>query len=580
MDLTFVKKHRNKFLLAPVYFVLGLVALYHFVFWRRIIPGVYVGDVYVGGMNYDQAKSSLEKKYESTNKTLTLVYGDKVYNFPAESFALQYQFDRTVSRAYEIGRTGNIFADLKDKVAGVVKPLIIPNIYIFDENALESSLAYVTSEVNVEAEDAEFFLDENNELQLISSEIGKKVDEQELDYAVRIRIETMDFSNKLLIVEDVQPKVSLEDLKQHEADVMAAVENPVFIKHARNSWVIDPPELIEFIKITKNDQGQVELTMNEPKVEAYADLLAQEVNILPRGHVDEDEEGKVTNFSVTAEGSELDYVSFNPLFKKALFSNEPILELPMTSVSAPEDLQKYGIVELLGEGTSEYTGSAASRVSNLTLAAERTNGVLVPPGEVYSFNNSVGEISAATGYATAYVISGGRTVLGDGGGVCQTSTTLFRAVLDSGLPVVKRNPHAYRVRYYELDRPVGFDAAIYQPYLDFQFKNDTENYILVQSSADVPNSSLTFKLYGKSDGRTVEISEPAITNETPPPDPLYQDEPSLDKGVVKQVDFSAWGATSTFTRKVEKDGEVLYDDTFTTRYQPWRAIYLVGTKTN
>jgi vancomycin resistance protein YoaR len=250
----------------------------------------------------------------------------------------------------------------------------------------------------------------------------------------------------------------------------------------------------------------------------------------------------------------------------------------MNSLSGPRDPKEYGIHNLLGEGISEYTGSANSRAHNLNLAAERTNGVLVAPGEIYSFNNSVGDISASTGYASAYIISNGRTVLGDGGGVCQTSTTLFRAVLNAGLPIVKRNPHAYRVRYYELDAPLGFDAAIYQPYLDFQFENDTGAYILIQTSADLENSLLSFKLYGTDDGREVELSEPVVTGETPPPEPLYQDDPTLAKGVVKQVDFAAWGATSTFDRMVKKDGEIIIQDRFNTRYQPWRAIYLVGTK--
>jgi len=76
----------------------------------------------------------------------------------------------------------------------------------------------------------------------------------------------------------------------------------------------------------------------------------------------------------------------------------------------------------------------------------------------------------------------------------------------------------------------------------------------------------------------VEISEPVITNQTPPPAPLYEDDPTLKKGVVQQVDFAAWGASSVFTRTVKKGDTVLFTETFSSRYQPWRAIYKVGTK--
>jgi len=227
---------------------------------------------------------------------------------------------------------------------------------------------------------------------------------------------------------------------------------------------------------------------------------------------------------------------------------------------------------------STYKGSGEGRIHNLLLAAERTDGVLVAPGAVYSMNAAIGDVSYETGYDFAYIIKEGRTVLGAGGGVCQTSTTLFRAVLDSGLPIITRHPHAYRVSYYEQNMPVGFDAAVFQPSWDFQFKNDTNNYVLVQTSFDKSQYSLTFRIYGTPDGREVEISEPVITNQTPPPPALYQDDSTLNKGVVRQVDFPAWGANVSFSRKVTRNNELLFEDIFNSRYQSWRAVYLVGTK--
>ncbi|GIW69444.1 MAG: hypothetical protein KatS3mg101_0191 [Patescibacteria group bacterium] len=126
--------------------------------------------------------------------------------------------------------------------------------------------------------------------------------------------------------------------------------------------------------------------------------------------------------------------------------------------------------------------------------------------------------------------------------------------------------------------PVGFDAAIFQPSWDFRFKNDTGNYVLVQTEADIENYKLTFKIFGTSDGREVTITEPVVTNQTPPPPALYQDDPTLPKGVVRQVDFPAWGAKVKFSRTVTRGGEELFVENYESRYQPWRAVYLVGTK--
>ena len=251
-----------------------------------------------------------------------------------------------------------------------------------------------------------------------------------------------------------------------------------------------------------------------------------------------------------------------------------ILEPQLTT----EEVNNFGIEEIIGVGKSTFFHSIPGRIHNVTLAASKMNGVLVAPGEEFSFNEILGDVSKFTGYQQAYIIQNGRTVLGDGGGVCQVSTTLFRAILNAGLPVTERHAHAYRVGYYEQDQPPGFDATTFVPTVDLKFKNDTGNHILIQTVTDTDNLALTFTLYGKSDGRKVEISNPVISNVSSPPPDLYQDDPTLPAGVVKQVDFAAPGARSVFTRSVTRDGKIILNDTFVSVYRPWRAIFLKGTK--
>ena len=166
----------------------------------------------------------------------------------------------------------------------------------------------------------------------------------------------------------------------------------------------------------------------------------------------------------------------------------------------------------------------------------------------------------------------------DGGGICQFSTTIFRAALDAGLPIVTRTAHSYRVGYYEQggNKP-GFDATVFAPAVDFQFKNDTDHHILVQTVVDRTNAKLQVDFYGMRDGRKVEISTPVVSNVVPALPNKYQDDPTLPKGTTKQVDFSAQGATSVFTRKVYKNDKLLIDDVFKSNYRPWQAVFLVGT---
>lgn len=300
--------------------------------------------------------------------------------------------------------------------------------------------------------------------------------------------------------------------------------------------------------------------------------------------------GKVVAFRPSSDGQEIDMTSLKKdLYDKLseIVSDNQVsqvtinIALPVVIKKAKiqtSDVNKFGIKELIGMGTSRFTGSIANRVHNIQLAASRINGILVAPGETFSFNQILGDVSKFTGYKEAFIIQGGKTILGDGGGVCQVSTTLFRAILASGLPVVERHAHSYRVGYYEQDSGPGFDATVYAPRVDLKFKNDTQNHILIQAYTNPAGSSLTFYLYGTSDNRKTIIGKPVITNQKPAPEAVYNDDPSLPKGTVKQIDFAAAGASVVFTRTVEKDGQILISDKFNSNFQPWQAVYLRGTK--
>ena len=298
------------------------------------------------------------------------------------------------------------------------------------------------------------------------------------------------------------------------------------------------------------------------------------------------ENNKVTAFKESADGKDID---FNLLEKKLETAAAEIIKesTPNKIIAIPikilkpqvttEKANNLGIVEPIGVGTSQFAHSIPNRVHNVALAASKINGVLVAPGDTFSFVKNIGDISKFTGYKEAYVIENGKTVLGDGGGVCQVSTTLFRAVLNAGLPIVERNAHAYRVGYYEQNSGPGIDATVYVPSVDFKFKNDTGNYLFIQEAIDINTMVLTFTIYGKSDGRTVSMTSPIITSQIPAPETQYQDDPTLPKGVEKQIDFAAAGANVVFSRTVKKDGKESVD-TFKSNYRPWRAVFLRGTK--
>jgi vancomycin resistance protein YoaR len=316
--------------------------------------------------------------------------------------------------------------------------------------------------------------------------------------------------------------------------------------------------------------------------------LAQKIEDKPVDALFTFTNNRVTTFRPSVNGHAIDQESLNKqLLSKALdvisSQQDTIFIIPLQiKIIEPkittDKANNLGIKELIGEGHSLFFHSITSRIHNIVLGTSRVSGVLVAPGETFSFDKALGDVSAFTGYQQAYVIQNGKTVLGDGGGICQVSTTFFRAILNAGLPVVERHAHAYRVGYYEEDSPPGIDATIFVPSVDLKFKNDTGNYILIQSQVDLDNLSLAFYLYGTKDGREVSMTTPVVTNITPAPPDLYQDDPTLPKGEIKQTDFAAAGADVYFTRTVTKNGKQVIFDKFVSDYQPWQAIYLRGTK--
>lgn len=331
-----------------------------------------------------------------------------------------------------------------------------------------------------------------------------------------------------------------------------------------------------------------QFSYSQSNLEAVADQIAAEVDRPSQDALFEFKSGKVVNFQVSKEGFRVDQGSVRQFILLAFTQSLPrktpiVLSLPVEVVSprvATSETNRLGIKELLAEGESFFKDSIPSRVSNIILASSYLHGVVVPPGEIFSFAEKIGTISAETGYQKAYIIKEKKTILEDGGGVCQVSTTMFRAALNAGLPIVERQPHYYRVGFYEQGGyPPGLDATVYPPSPDLKFKNDTRAYILIQTVVDKPQKRLAFRIYGTADGRYTEMTKPKIHSQTEPPEPLYVDEPTLPAGVIKKLDSAHWGAKVSFTRTVYGgDGTVKEEKTFWSNYVPWPAVYQRGIK--
>jgi len=246
---------------------------------------------------------------------------------------------------------------------------------------------------------------------------------------------------------------------------------------------------------------------------------------------------------------------------------------PRPSLITTGNINNFGIKETVGVGRSDFTGSPPNRRHNIKIGGAAINGLLIKPGEEFSLLKALGEVSAKTGYLPELVIKENKTIPEYGGGLCQVGTTMFRAALESGLPITMRRNHSYRVQYYE---PAGTDATIYDPWPDFRFINDMPTYILIQTK--IATNTLAFEFWGERDGRLAEKTKPTIYN-------IVKSEPTkiietldLKPGETKCTERAHNGADAYFDYKVTYPDGQIKEKRFSSHYVPWREVCLLGVE--
>ncbi len=535
-------------------------------------------------MSLEEAAQKISVRAENV-KELTFKRGVNKWVIPITDIGLVYEPTTSALEAILSGRSGNIGGDLGLKLRAMNRGMGVDPIWSWDNIGLDQMIASMAAQIDVPPMEPEIIRGVNkSEINVTSGENGYQINTELLKSKIRLAVRNWGENEIEIPVTEIKPKLTDEQIEAVKAKAQAILGKKIMVDYAdgMQNWEVDDEQMLTWLDLQTG-------VWNRGKVKEWIKELAQTVNRLPQNSTFRFlGEGKVEEFEPAREGvtvleENTTEIMMAVLDKITESSGNLIADLE-TRTTEPEiatgDANSLGIKELIGKGESWFTGSITNRIYNLKRSADTLNGVLVAPDQVFSFNQAVGEVSANTGYKQAYIIKEGKTILGDGGGVCQVSSTLFRAILATGLPIEERTAHAYRVSYYEVKYQPGFDATVFQPAPDFKFRNDTGNYILIQAVYDEKTKYLAFELYGTGDGRKVEISKARIWEVISPPPDLYQDDPTLPVGKVVQTEHSAWGAKVAFDWTVTRGEEILQQRTFYSSYRPWQAVYLRGTKTN
>ena len=562
----------------------------------RIYPGVSAAGVDLGGLNPQQAAQRLSQEWTYPNQgRVALTYNDRVWVLSPAQLGLGLDAQATAQQAFDAGRGGDLFSRLSEQLLARQSGVTIQPVLVFDQHSAYEQLSHIAAQIDEPAQAASVALN-GTQVTTQPSKTGRALDMAATAQAVSKQLSTLRDGAVPLIVRELQPQVSdVSGLAQQAQNLLSA---PLTLTISPDQsaqvgpWEIKPEALASLISFQQDgNAASPRLALNVDPLRNYLINLSTQVAVDPqnaRFHFDPNS-GQLTLVSHAVEGRKLDVeATLNQIVQK-LGAGEHNVPLVFQTVpaAAGDDAtaQALGIKDLVSQQVSYFRGSPADRVKNIQIAAARFDGLLVPPGATVSMANVLGDVSLDNGYAEAAIIYGDRTIQGVGGGVCQVSTTLFRTVFFGGYPIVERHPHAYRVLYYEqtakgIDPSLaGLDATVFVPLVDFKFKNDSSSWLLMETTVNPSNYSLTWSFYSTSDGRKVDWQTTGLKNVTPPPPDRYIENPALASGKIHQVDYAVSGAEVTVTRTVTRDGQTVLQDTVYTHFQPWPNIYEYGPGT-
>ena len=567
--------------------VVGLVALDR-AYSGRILSNVAVQGLDLSQMRPDEARAALQKRYAAFLATpIVFQFAGRTWQPTADQLGVSLGIDAAVERAYAVGRGADLLRSVSEAMATWRDGIDLPLRLTVDQPRLQAYLTELAREIEITPQNAHVSVLKG---QVISTpaRVGRQILVDATAHDVLTALQALQPQTTTLRTRPLPPLVDDTGIAEAHQQLSALLQAPVTLIAGERRWTWMPEELgtlVQLDRVPREDgRGQrMVATLDRAALEQRLQDMAQEIDMAP---VEPRLRFTANGPRITKagrSGARLEVTAARDQLMTALWQESRAIVLPVTVLqpqARTDTLASLGIVELVAQGKSSFENSAPYRVQNIQAGAGQMNGVLIAPGAEFSFNATVGAIDESNGFTQGYAIIDGRTQLEWGGGVCQVSTTVFRAAFWAGVPITERNQHSFRIRWYEKFEPIGMDAAIFTAAggYDFRFVNDTDHWLLMETVVDTANEVLTVNLYGTKPAREVIQTPPSITKEIPAlAKPRYVNDPELPAGTIKQTDTARGGMDVRVGRIVKQGGTVLYQDTFFSRFQPWPDIFVRGT---
>ncbi|MDQ3443760.1 MAG: VanW family protein [Chloroflexota bacterium] len=504
--------------------VLLLIAVGLFVFrtWYddRIYPAVVVGDVNVGGLTAAEAEARLTERAAALETgTIAFTYGEQTWTPSLSELGVTVDLETSIAAAEALGRSDDAAARLAFTGDLLRADQVVPLRTAVDSRVLNAWFDRVDRDLRQPAVDARIVV-EGTTVSVAPDRAGEMVDRVVATEQVLATLASLQPVNVTLPTAVDVPTILASDLVEVRASVEQSVMTPMRVTFEDRSWRIDGATLSGYLLVdTVMDAGQPAAKLSFDRERLAADLRTQFVPEVNREPIDArvgwNEERGLVALDPSETGVTIRAGAFADVVAEGFLNDDMNVEIPVV-ITRPEiddeNLDALGIETRLGRGDSNFAGGSWNRDQNIYIATELMNGTLVRPGGEFSFNDAIGEITYEKGYVDADVVVAEQVGRDVGGGVCQISTTVFRAAIYAGMPITEWHPHTYRLRGYEADGwGAGFDASILQlgsnqdNWADFRFENYTDGWLLVESWTQ--GATVIVNIYGTDAGREVNVNQ-------------------------------------------------------------------------
>jgi vancomycin resistance protein YoaR len=567
----------------------------------KIYPGIAIAGNDVSGMTPAQAADVIAQQVTYPQKgRIFLQDGQNAWQVTPAELGLYLDPQTSASQAYNLGRSSDLANNLVEQFRAMQIPINLSPTLVYDQRQSYKYLASLAAQINKPVIEASVGLN-GVEVIVRSGQTGRMLDIPATLDKLSGLIQTQQDGVIPLVITETPPLIldatAQGELARKILSAPLTIQMPDGQPDKKGPWTFDVKTLASMLtleRVTQSDGSiQYQVNVDSSKLSDFLKGLAPSLVATPKNakFTFNDSTHKLEILQHAVVGRALDVNGTLKAVQQALAKGDHSVPLVLNLTKPPANddstAESLGIKDLVRQEVSYFYGSSAARIQNITAAASKFHGVLVPPGATFSMSDTIGDISLDNGFAEALIIYNGMTVKGVGGGVCQVSTTLFRGVFFAGYPIIERHAHAYRVSYYEkvagnkIDtRLAGLDATVFVPLVDFKFKNDSSSWLLMETYINAKNSTLTWKFYSTNDGRKVTWDTTGATNTVPPPDPVYRENPDLPKGKINHIDYAVEGADVSVTRTVTRDGKTISRDVINTHYVPWPDQYEYGPGTD